>query len=116
MAALEAHWGTQDPAERTSLGIASLEAMAAGKVVLAAANPDTYGPGLLKDGENIIIVKPGNHDQLSQTIIDLLRDKHRRDRIGRNARQTIVDHFSWDRICDQTIQVYHQAMRRRAPS
>ncbi|MDQ3817297.1 MAG: glycosyltransferase [Acidobacteriota bacterium] len=51
LADIEAHWLTQDSPEKTSLGIASLEAMGAGKVVLSAANENTYGPGVLKNGE-----------------------------------------------------------------
>ena len=112
MADLEAHWLNQEEPERTSLGIASLEAMQAGKIVLAAANPDSYGPGVLKNGENIIIVKPGKPGELAQLIIELLRDDQRRREIGKCAQQTILANFSWDSICDQTIIVYQAAIEK----
>jgi glycosyltransferase involved in cell wall biosynthesis len=112
LADLEAHWLNQEEPERTSLGIASLEAMLAGKVVLAAANPDTYGPGLLKNNENIIIVEPGKPVELAHTIIELLKDDERRREIGHRAQKTIQDHFSWDSICSQTIQVYRAAIEK----
>ena len=114
IADLEAHWLNQEEPERTSLGIASLEAMLAGKVVLAAANPDTYGPGVLIPGENIMIVKPGHPIELAQTIIDLLRDDARRLAIGQRASQAIRNHFSWDNVCKQTLQVYQAAIQKRA--
>ena len=55
LADVEGHWLNQDDPAKTSLGIASLEAMSAGKPILAAANPDTYGPGVLRDGENMFL-------------------------------------------------------------
>jgi len=112
LADLEAHWLNQEEPERTSLGIASLEAMLAGKVVLAAANPETYGPGILVPGENIQIVEPGHPAELAQTIVELLQDDARRTAMGQCASQTIRKHFSWDNICEQTLQVYRAAIQK----
>ena len=111
MADLEAHWLNQEEPERTSLGIASLEAMAAGKVVLAAANPNTYGIGILKSGENIIITERGKPDRLGRTIVDLLSDQDKCQVIGQRAQKTINDHFSWDKVCEQTLEVYRQVIQ-----
>lgn len=112
LADLESHWLNQDDPAKTSLGIASLEAMGAGKAILSAANPDTYGPGVLKPGENLLIVEPGKPHELAQTITGLLHDDARRRAIGERARQTIQTHFSMDSICDQTLEVYRQAQER----
>jgi len=106
IADLEAHWLNQEEPERTSLGIASLEAMFAGKTVLAAANPDTYGPNILKNGDNIIIVPTGEPTQLAQTILELLDNENLRKKIGVNAQNTVAKHFSWDAITEQTLQAY----------
>lgn len=114
MADLEAHWLNQEEPEHTSPGIASLEAMSAGKVVLAAANPDTYGSGLLTSGENILIVQSGHPTELAKTIIGLLQNDTRRLAIGKRASQTIREHFSWDRVCEKTIQIYQAAIQNRA--
>jgi glycosyltransferase involved in cell wall biosynthesis len=108
---LEAHWLNEKEPSKTSLGIASLETMLAGKVVLAAANPETYGPGILKSGENIIMVEPDQPALLAQTIIALLKDARRCQEIGRTAKQTIVEHFSWDSICTQTVEAYRKALK-----
>lgn len=113
LADLEAHWLNQEAPERTSLGIASLEAMAAGRTVVAAANPDTYGKGVLTHGENVIIVHPNRPQELADTIVDLLQDDARRAEIGQRARQTIVNHFSWDRVCEQTLSVYESVCNKR---
>jgi glycosyltransferase involved in cell wall biosynthesis len=116
LAEIEAHWLNQEDPEKTSLGIASLEAMAYGKTVLAAANPDTYGPGILKHGKNIIIVKPGQPQALAQIIIGLLQDKSRREEIGESARQTVTDYFSWESVCKQTTQAYELVIEKRHAS
>jgi glycosyltransferase involved in cell wall biosynthesis len=113
MADLEAHWLDQDKPSRTSLGIASLEAMSAGVTVLAAANPDTYGKGVLINGENIMIVEPGEPQELAKVIVDLLGNDKRRRAIGARARQTILAHFSWDSVCEQTIQVYNSISEKK---
>ncbi|MEQ8675444.1 MAG: glycosyltransferase family 4 protein [Aggregatilineales bacterium] len=112
IADLEAHWLNQDEPENTSLGIASLEAMSAGTTILAAANPDTYGKGMLKHDENIIIVEPHQPEELAQVIIDLLEDDTRRNRIGEKARQTIAKYFSWESVCQKTIAVYENVKGR----
>jgi phosphatidylinositol alpha-1,6-mannosyltransferase len=110
MADLEVHWLDQDKPSRTSLGIASLEAMSAGVTILAAVNPETYGKGVLMNGENIVIVEPNRPRELAETIVNLLREDNRRKAIGARARQTILDHFSWDNVGAQTIQVYESVM------
>ncbi len=114
LADLEAHWLNQDAARNTSLGIASLEAMGAGKVVLSAANENGFGPGVLKNGENIVLVEPGNPGQLAQTVIGLLGDGAGCRVIGGRARQTIQEHFSWDSVCSRTLAVYREVLREGA--
>jgi glycosyltransferase involved in cell wall biosynthesis len=101
--------------DHTSLGIASLEAMLAGKAVLSAANEMTYGPGVLKNGENVILVPREDPQHLAQTMIELLEDKQKCAAIGQRARQTIQEHFSWESVCAQTLQVYQEAIGRPEP-
>ncbi len=106
IADIEAHWLNQDDPEKTSLGIASLEAMSAGKTILAAANLDTYGQGILQHNENIVLVEPNQPEALAQTITNLLDDKALRTEIGRKAQEIIATHFSWESVCSKTVDVY----------
>jgi len=112
LADIEAHWLNQDSPARTSLGVASLECMGAGKVVMSIANEETYGSGVLKNGENVILVKSGNPSYLADSIVDILRDDERRRQIGMQAQKTIKENFSWERICADTDAVYMEAVRR----
>jgi glycosyltransferase involved in cell wall biosynthesis len=104
------HFFYQDAREYTSLGIASLEAMAAGKVILAWANENTYGRGILRDRSNIVFVDPNEPTRLAQTIIDLLLDHQKRRQIGERATQTIKEHFSWGIVCSKTLEVYGEVI------
>src|SRR5438477_3093420 len=99
MCDIEAHWSNQDDPEKTSLGIASLEAMAAGKPIFAAANPDTYGVGLLLSGKNCFIVKAGEPDALADSLVRLLLDDELRRNVGREAHAVVRANFLWDSVC-----------------
>lgn len=113
IADLEAHWFQQDNPQCKTLGIAALEAMGAGKVVIGTADENVYGEGVLRNKDNVILVEPGNPGQLAQTIVDLLSDRERRRAIGERARQTIQEHFSWDSVCSRTLDVYGEVLRKR---
>jgi 1,2-diacylglycerol 3-alpha-glucosyltransferase len=111
LADLEMHLFYQDAIERTSLGIASMEAMGAGKAVVVAANENTYGPGVLRNGENAVFVDPRQPQEMTRTIIELLGDKDRRDRIGAAARRFVLEHLSWEVISAQTVDLYRTALQ-----
>jgi glycosyltransferase involved in cell wall biosynthesis len=110
IADMEAHWLNQDSPDKTSLGIASLESMGSGKVTIAVANENTYGYGVLKNGENVILVEAGKPEKLARIIISIFLDGDRCDKIGRRARRTIEEHFNWDKVCNDTLVVYKKAL------
>ncbi|HEY5024082.1 MAG TPA: glycosyltransferase family 4 protein [Acidimicrobiales bacterium] len=94
------------PSHAESFGLAVLEAMAAGRPVVAAA---TDGPRLLiEDGISGSLVEPGNVDQLTATVRRLLDDPAQRDRLGtaaagaaqRHGVDDMVRHFEslWDDV------------------
>ncbi|MBN1553883.1 MAG: glycosyltransferase family 4 protein [Phycisphaerae bacterium] len=113
MAEMEAHLFYQEQsAATTSLGIASQEAMAAGKVVLSAANPDSLGPGELRRGENVFLVDFHQPDRIAEIVIDVLNDPAKRARVGEAAGRLIRERFAWDPVCRRTLGVYAEAQRR----
>jgi glycosyltransferase involved in cell wall biosynthesis len=99
-----------NPQTRT-LGIAALEAMAAGKIVIGTAEEDVYGKGILIDKTNVILISPQHPEILTKYIIDILR--HQYDHIGINASKTIEHYFSWNVICDQTVKLYERALSEK---
>lgn len=103
---MEVHWLNQNTPENTCLGIASLEAMAAGKTIISCSNENAYGEGVLRPNENLIMVPPAQPQFLAAQIIDLLLDKQRRQRISEVARETIKTHFTWPRVTEQLVIAY----------
>jgi len=108
LAEIEAHWLNQENPEDTSLGIASLECMSFSKPIIAVANEDTYGKGVLLNEKNCIIARPNDPDYLADSIIDLLVNEEKRNNIGHNACETIKEFFSWECICRKTLKAYEE--------
>jgi glycosyltransferase involved in cell wall biosynthesis len=50
---------------------------------------------LIRDGENGLLVEPGDACALARTIDRLARDEALRARLGAAARQTVVEHYTW---------------------
>jgi len=61
----------------------------------------------------MIIVAPNNPYELANIIIGVLRDDKHRVAIGERTRQTVLDHFSWDSVCEQTVQVYESVSKKK---
>jgi len=112
LADLEAHWFQENNPQNKTLGIAALEAMGAGKVVVGTANEDVYGKGVLKNGYNVILVNLTNIDNITSSVLNLLEDNEKRITIGRHARETISAHFSWESVCKQTVEAYESVIEK----
>ena len=74
--------------------VSMLEAMAAGLPVVSTSVGGI--PFLLKDGENGLLVMPGDASAMAQAVLQLLRDPGLSARLSRAARAT-VESFTWDR-------------------
>ena len=110
IADLEVHWLDEGPAARPSLGIASLEAMAAGTPIVTTATAGCYEAGVLRDGVNFVSLRDTAPDGIAAAIRGLLDDDDRRRRIGDAARETIREYFGWDQVCERTATVYASAI------
>lgn len=109
MAALEAHWFQQkDNPQTRTLGIAALEAMGAGKTVLNTADENIYGEGILTDGKNYLQVRLNEPEEVADMIVALLDDPAECARVGKAARQTIEENFSWPSVVSRTMDTYRQ--------
>jgi glycosyltransferase involved in cell wall biosynthesis len=106
LASLESHWLNQDLPDRTSLGLATMEAMMAARCCVASVNPNTFGPGELRDGEHLVVPPRDDPERLAAVVAALLRDPARAAQIGDAARAAAERLFSWDEICRQTVGIY----------
>lgn len=100
------------PSFAEGFGRAVLEAMALGRAVIASAVGGLREA--IRDGENGILVPPGSADALSDRLLHLLRDPALRERLGREARETVRrDYLIHDKIAELT-NVWADVMQRRA--
>jgi alpha-maltose-1-phosphate synthase len=98
------------PSEYEPLGIVNLEAMACGSAVVASAVGGI--PEVVADGETGLLVPVGDEVALAGAVNVLIRDPARAAEFGARGRQRAVAEFSWDRIADQTAELYAELARR----
>lgn len=92
-----------------TLGIAVMEAMAAGLPVVAVASPAISD--LVKPGVTGELVSPGDLKGLAARIIDLLRSAPQREALGRAARQAAAS-MTMDRTVDAYFDLYEKELAR----
>ena len=71
-----------------------MEYMAAGSVVLV---PDYECNREIIDGTNGLLFEPGNENSIVETLLCLSSDISLCQKLGTNARTTILDRFTWDK-------------------
>ncbi|MEA2622428.1 MAG: phosphatidyl-myo-inositol alpha-mannosyltransferase [Chloroflexota bacterium] len=94
-----------------SFGIVLLEAMAAGTAIVCS---DIHGyKGVVRRGEQALLVPPKDVDALTAALGALLRDPEARARMGASGRQRAVQ-FSWESITAKVDDYYGFVIRRLA--
>jgi glycosyltransferase involved in cell wall biosynthesis len=86
-----------------------IEAMACGKVVIAANSGGI--PEFIKDMETGALFSAGDAQSLVDKTLTLLRDPQRIKEIGKNARQFACDNYREEHIYAQTMVLYDKALR-----
>jgi alpha-maltose-1-phosphate synthase len=86
------------------LGLAAIEAMASGTPVVASRIGGL--PEVVSDGETGFLVEPGNVADLRGRIAEVLADRRLADRLGRAAREMVLDRFTWDRVAERCMRAY----------
>jgi len=100
------------PSLNEALSNALLESMASGAPVVATRVGGT--PEALVDGENGLLVPPGDAAALALAITRLLDAPELAARLGRAARQSIADRFSIERMTTTTEDLYRRLLARAA--
>jgi glycosyltransferase involved in cell wall biosynthesis len=97
------------PSLYEGFSLPAVEAMASGTPIVASragALPEVVGP----DGECARLVKPGDVDDLTRVMGELLDSPLELRRLGAAGRRRAVDVFSWESVAAQTVSVYERAM------
>lgn len=96
------------PALSEPFGIAILEAMAAGRPVVAT---DCVGPTMIVEHDRTgVIVPRGDVDALSAALAATLDDPERARKMGRNGRQRVLEHFTVEATVQQVADLYEQVL------
>jgi glycosyltransferase involved in cell wall biosynthesis len=95
------------PSLREGLSLFLLEAMVAGKPVVASRVGGI--PEVVSDGKTGLLVPAGDEARLAAAIIILLRHAYIRRRMGEAARLRMQESFSPEEMLDRVLALYHGA-------
>jgi colanic acid/amylovoran biosynthesis glycosyltransferase len=98
------------PSRREGVGMTAREAMAHGRPVVATAVGGL--PDAIRDGENGLLVPPGDPTALREAIQRLLADADLRERLGNAARAHAAANLSWSAATAAVVSLYEQTVRR----
>ncbi len=94
------------PSSYEALGCVYLEAMSAGRPVIACR-----GQGIaeiIRHGSNGLLVGAGNDKELALALAILLRDEHRRQAMGLAARDTILERQTLRQQAESLARIYRE--------
>jgi len=93
-----------NPSLSEGLPLTCLEAMAAGKAIIATGVGGVNE--LLSDGIDAVIIKPADQQAIASAISDLLRDDGLAEKISRNAREKAGKYYSADKMIEKLLYIY----------
>jgi glycosyltransferase involved in cell wall biosynthesis len=96
--------------EGIGLGTASLEVMAAGIPTIAAVRSDNFLGLTLRSWRDLVLVEPGNTQQLASSILRLLADPELRRELGENQRKLVDANFAMSVVADAHHDLYLRAI------
>lgn len=99
---------TSLPGLGEGFGLAALEAMAAGRPVVATAIDSL--PEIVVDGETGFLVTPGSAESLAEAFVKLARDDGLRRDLGAGAWERARAVFTLEAMVEGTIAVYEEAL------
>ncbi len=99
------------PGVEEPFGVAFVEAMAAGLPAIGCRGEG--GPeDIAAAGEGMLLVTPGNVDELAAELERLCGDRQEVRRLGDAARATASASFTWERCGELTVAAYRDALAR----
>jgi len=98
------------PSLYEGLPVSVLEAMAAGKPIVATRIGGT--DEVIQDGQTGLLVPPADPESLAQAIQRVLTDRLLAQRLGAEARARVRKEFSAETVAARTVEIYEELMKR----
>jgi glycosyltransferase involved in cell wall biosynthesis len=98
------------PSIYEGLPITLLEAMASNNACIVTDIADLSQR--FNNDKELILVEPGNVDELSRTLSDLINDERKRRMLARNAKDKMKKDYDWDSIVDQIEKIYKETLNK----
>jgi len=96
---------------KESFGIVLLEAMAAGKPIVAS-NIEGYA-SVMSDGEQGFLVQHSSEEALQESLVALLGDSELRIKLGNNGRDS-ARNFDWPEVTQEIIDYYEFLLKEKS--
>ncbi|MDR0423511.1 MAG: glycosyltransferase family 4 protein [Rickettsiales bacterium] len=88
-----------------AFGMVTLEAQSMNKIVVATKHGGTMET--IDDGKTGFLVNPKNIEEFAKIIDNILvMPKEEKEKIGENARRSVINNFSIQKMCENTMNVY----------
>jgi len=99
------------PSLAEAFGLVFAEAMACGLPIIGT----TAGgiPEVVRNGENGILVQPGNVNELKNALEELINNKELREKMGGKSIKIVQKNFTWDKIAKDYLRIYKECLRGR---
>jgi len=98
------HLGFEDGTKFFGSPMKLFEYMAMGKAIIAS-RLEQIGE-VIRDGINGLQMTPGDSRQLAELILKLAHDEDLRAKLGRQARQDVISHCTWDANVERILQSF----------
>ncbi len=96
--------------EASQSGVLSI-AFGMGKAVIASRVGAL--PEIIENGENGMLVEPGNAEELADAIIFLLKNTEFRKELGKNAMEYARRYLSWEEVAETTTKYYKEIVNKK---
>jgi glycosyltransferase involved in cell wall biosynthesis len=97
------------PSRAEGMSNALLEAMTCGLPCIVSNIP--ANAEVIEDGQNGLLVHVDDDEDLAKAIIRLAQDQGLREKLGREAAQTIIKHYSINSVAERYITLYQSLLQ-----
>jgi glycosyltransferase involved in cell wall biosynthesis len=94
------------------LGLVAIEAMASGTPVVASRLGGL--PEVIEHGVTGFLFEPGNTEELRARLAEVLGDRLLAEQLGRNARERVLERFTWDACAERCLVAYSELVETGA--